>query len=368
MGFQKGALDPFPLADLVCRETNMKSKGQRVGVVVPLEVEKRKKPDAVARLQTLVDRDLDDVNDAIRASMASAVPLIPQLADYLISTGGKRLRPMLVLAAAQITGNEDRHHIYLAAAVEFVHTATLLHDDVVDGSELRRGKRAANLVFGNQATVLVGDFLVSRAFQMMVKAKSLRVLDILSNAAAVISEGEVLQLSSVNNVETTEDTYLKIIQAKTAALFAASTQIGAVISKATAAEEDALESYGRNLGIAFQLVDDALDYSGERAKLGKDVGDDFREGKVTLPVVLAFRRGDETERAFWTRTIQDRDQSPEDFDHAMELLARHDTVEATIDRARHYGKIAADALAIFPKSELRDVLQDLIEFCISRAH
>lgn len=346
----------------------MTSKGPRVGVVVSLDGEKRKDRNAVDRLKGLVEADLEATNDAIRTSMASAVPLIPQLADYLISSGGKRLRPMLVLASAQLCGYSRNLHIYLAAAVEFVHTATLLHDDVVDGSELRRGKRAANLVFGNQATVLVGDFLVSRAFQMMVKAENLRVMDILSNAAAVISEGEVLQLSSVSNIQTTEDTYLKIIQAKTAALFAASTQIGAVIANATPAEEAALESYGRNLGIAFQLVDDALDYSGERAKLGKDIGDDFREGKVTLPVVLAFRRGDETERAFWTRTIEDRDQKPEDFDHAMGLLTKHSTVQATIDRAQHYGRIAEDALAIFPKSELREVLQDIVAFCINRTH
>jgi len=322
----------------------------------------------VDRLKALVEADLEAVNDEILGRMRSEVELIPELADYLISSGGKRLRPMLTLAAARLCGFDGSSHIALAAAVEFIHTATLLHDDVVDGSDLRRGKKAANLVYGNQASVLVGDFLFSRSFQLMVTSGHLRVLDILSNAAAVIAEGEVLQLATANNTATTEDTYLQVIQAKTAALFAAATQVGAVIAERPDAEEEALESYGRNLGIAFQLVDDALDYSGNQAKLGKSVGDDFREGKITLPVVLAFRRGSAEERDFWKRTMERVEQSEADLEHAMALLEKHGTVAATIERARHYGEIAKDALAIFPESDTREVLQDLVEFVISRAH
>ncbi len=337
-----------------------------MGVVIPLEGEKRET--AVDRLKALIDDDLSAVNEEILTRMHSQVDLIPELADYLVSAGGKRLRPMLTLAAAKLCGFDGRSHIALATAVEFIHTATLLHDDVVDGSELRRGKTAANLVYGNQSTVLVGDYLFSRSFQLMVTTGHLRVLDILSNAAAVIAEGEVLQMATANNTATTEDTYLQVIQAKTAALFAAATQVGAVIASRPDAEEEALESYGRNLGIAFQLVDDALDYSGSQAKLGKSVGDDFREGKITLPVVLAFRRGDDEERAFWKRTMEKGEQTDADLEHAMALLEKHGTVAATIERARHYGSMAEDALAIFPESETRTVLQDLVEFCISRAH
>jgi len=337
-----------------------------LGVVVSLDGERRATP--VDRLKALVEADLTAVNEEILTRMRSEVELIPELADYLISSGGKRLRPMLTLAAAKLCGFDGRSHIALAAAVEFIHTATLLHDDVVDGSELRRGKQAANLVYGNQASVLVGDFLFSRSFQLMVTSGHLRVLDILSNAAAVIAEGEVLQLATANNTATTEDTYLEVIQAKTAALFAAATQVGAVVAARPDAEEEALESYGRNLGIAFQLVDDALDYSGNQAKLGKSVGDDFREGKITLPVVLAFRRGSDDERAFWKRTMEKMEQTDADLEEAMKLLEKHGTVDATIERARHYGAIAKDALAIFPESETREILQELVEFVISRGH
>jgi octaprenyl-diphosphate synthase len=337
-----------------------------LGVVISLDEERRETP--VDRLKALVETDLTAVNEEILHRMRSEVELIPELADYLISSGGKRLRPMLTLAAAKLCAFEGSSHIALAAAVEFIHTATLLHDDVVDGSELRRGKQAANLVYGNQASVLVGDFLFSRSFQLMVTSGHLRVLDILSNAAAVIAEGEVLQLATANNTATTEDTYLAVIQAKTAALFAAATQVGAVVAARPDDEEAALESYGRNLGIAFQLVDDALDYSGNQAKLGKSVGDDFREGKITLPVVLAFRRGSTEERDFWKRTMEKVDQSDADLEHAMALLEKHGTVDATIERARHYGAIAKDALAIFPESETKVILQDLVEFVISRGH
>ncbi|WP_420561091.1 polyprenyl synthetase family protein [Tepidicaulis sp.] len=338
-----------------------------MGIVVPLEGE-RGKQNAVATLQALVAEDMENVNDFIRARMASDVPMIPELASHLINSGGKRLRPMLTLASAQLCGYEGADHIKLAATVEFMHTATLLHDDVVDESDLRRGRKTARLLWGNQASVLVGDFLLGRAFKLMVETGSLRALEILSNAAAVIAEGEVMQLAAAKNTATTEDAYLKVIAAKTAALFAAAAEIGAVISGKDGAEAAALESYGRNLGIAFQLIDDALDYSGEKDKLGKNVGDDFREGKITLPIVLAYRRGDEEERAFWQRCLQEGDQREEDLPHALGLLAKHRAIEDTIKRARHYGEMAQDALGIFPDGNIKQALSDLIDFCIERAH
>jgi octaprenyl-diphosphate synthase len=265
-------------------------------------------------------------------------------------------------------GYEGNDHVRLAASVEFMHTATLLHDDVVDESDMRRGQETARLIWGNQASVLVGDFLLGRAFKLMVETGSLRALEILSEAASVIAEGEVMQLAAAKDTGTTEDAYLKVISAKTAALFAAATEIGAVIAGQNGEKAAALESYGRNLGIAFQLVDDALDYSGKAASLGKNTGDDFREGKITLPVVLAFRRGDDEERAFWRRVMQGGDQSEADLEQAMELMTKHNAIEDTIARARHYGEMARDALGIFPESERRTALNGLVDFCIDRAH
>jgi len=275
-----------------------------VGTVVPLDGKQtdHAQPDVRAAfdvLSDLVGQDLTRVNKVVLRRLESRVALIPQLAGHIIASGGKRLRPMLTLATARMCGYEGDRHINLAATVEFIHTATLLHDDVVDESDLRRGKATANSVWGNDASVLVGDFLFSRAFQLMVDDGDLRVLEILSGASAVIAEGEVLQLMTTNDTETTEDAYLRVISAKTAALFAAACQIGAVVCERPRAEEEALLSFGRNLGIAFQLVDDALDYSARQMTLGKTVGDDFREGKMSLPVILAFARGSESERAFW---------------------------------------------------------------------
>ena len=339
-----------------------------MGVVVPLDEERGRAHNAIAQLQALVARDMGDVNEFIRERMSSDVPMIPELASHLINSGGKRLRPMLTIAASRICGYKGRDHIKLAASVEFLHTATLLHDDVVDESDLRRGKKTARMLWGNQASVLVGDFLLGRAFRLMVETKSLRALEIIANAASVIAEGEVMQLAAAKDTSTTEDAYMRVIQAKTAALFAAAAEVGAVIAERGANEAAALESYGRNLGIAFQLVDDALDYGGRAASLGKNTGDDFREGKITLPVVLAFRRGDAAERAFWQRTLQQGDQKDGDLDHATMLMMRHSTIEDTIARARHYGAIAKDALAIFPESSYRQALIDVVDFCISRTY
>jgi octaprenyl-diphosphate synthase len=322
----------------------------------------------VAQLQALVAAEMEAVNEFIRERMASEVPMVPELASHLINSGGKRLRPMLTIASSRMCGYTGKDHIKLAATVEFLHTATLLHDDVVDESDLRRGKRTARTIWGNQASVLVGDFLLGRAFKLMVETKSLRALEIISDAASIIAEGEVMQLAAAKDTGTTEDAYLRVISAKTAALFAAATEIGAVISGRNGSEAAALESYGRNLGIAFQLVDDALDYGGRAASLGKNVGDDFREGKITLPVVLAFRRGTAEERAFWQRTLQEGNRQDGDLEMAVEFMQRHSALKDTILRARHYGAIAIDALAIFPESEYRDALTLLVEFCINRNH
>ena len=323
--------------------------------------------DALSTLLGLVRADLDACNRVILEKMQSPVQLIPQLAAHLISAGGKRLRPLLTLAAARLCGYQGDRHVGLAACVEFIHTATLLHDDVVDESDLRRGQASANAVFGNQASVLVGDFLFARAFQLMVADGSLEVLDILCSASATIAEGEVLQLVIQNDTASTEAQYLDVIEGKTAALFAAATRVGAVVADRPKSEAEALDSYGRNLGIAFQLVDDALDYSAEQERLGKTVGDDFREGKITLPVLLAFARGDEVEKTFWRRVLEQREQGPQDLPHALALMQKHGALAETIARARHYGELAKTALGPFADGPVKQAMIGVVEFCIARA-
>lgn len=300
--------------------------------------------------------------------MQSPVVLIPQLAGHLIASGGKRIRPMMTLASAHLCGYQGDHHITLATTVEFIHSATLLHDDVVDESSLRRGASTANSIWGNQSSVLVGDFLFSKSFELMTETDSLEVMKILSHASSVIAEGEVLQLITANDTETTEDAYMTIIASKTAALFAAACEIGAVISDRPAREQEALQSYGKNLGIVFQLIDDVLDFSAEEEKLGKNIGDDFRDGKITLPVILAFRRGTGDERKFWRRTMENLDQKEGDLDHALKLIKKHNSLKDTTERARHYGAIAHDALAIFPNNAYRKALENIVDFCIKRAY
>ncbi len=339
-----------------------------MAIVVSLEDERSKKAKSFDALVALVQDDLEKVNHTIVTRMHSQVELIPQLAGHIVAAGGKRLRPVLTLASAKLAGHKGGRHIHLAACVEFIHTATLLHDDVVDESELRRGQASANALFGNKPSVLVGDFMFSRAFELMVEDGSLAVLAILSRASSVIAEGEVLQLITANDTETSEDSYLEVIRSKTAALFAAACRIGAVVASRPKVEEEALESYGLNLGIAFQLIDDVLDYSAKQAVLGKTVGVDFREGKITLPVILAFRRGDEGEREFWRRTVERLEQTESDIDHAIQLMERHGSLADTVARARHYGAIARDALGIFPESPVKQAMVDVIDFCIDRAY
>jgi octaprenyl-diphosphate synthase len=339
-----------------------------VAIVVSLEEERGKKAKSFDTLVSLVKDDLEKVNRQIIERMQSPVELIPQLAGHLIAAGGKRLRPVLTLASARLAGHTGERHVKLAACVEFIHTATLLHDDVVDESELRRGQASANALFGNKPSVLVGDFLFSRSFELMVEDGSLAVLGILSRASSIISEGEVLQLITANDTETSEDAYLEVIRSKTAALFAAACRIGAVVADRPKAEEEALDSYGLNLGIAFQLIDDVLDYSAKQAVLGKTVGDDFREGKITLPIILAFRRGDDEEREFWRRTVERLEQQDGDLERAIALMEKHGSLADTIARARHYGEVARDALGIFPDCPLKQAMIDVIDFCIERAY
>jgi octaprenyl-diphosphate synthase len=311
---------------------------------------------------------MNSVNAVILERMQSEIPLIPALAGHLISGGGKRLRPMLTIAGAALCDYQGTRHHKLAAAVEFIHTATLLHDDVVDGSDLRRGRETANIVYGNPATVLVGDFLFSRAFELMTEDGSLKVLRILSRASAVIAEGEVDQLTAQRHIETSEERYLSIIGAKTAALFAAATRIAAVVAERGEADERALEEYGRNLGIAFQLVDDAIDYDSDAAEMGKGRGDDFRDGKMTLPVILAYARGNAEERRFWEEAIAGFRTEDEDLAHATALIRQHGTVEATRERARHYARRAIDAIAGFPAGEARSAMTEAAQFAVSRRY
>ena len=316
----------------------------------------------------LVAADLNHVNSVILDRMQSEVALIPELAGHLIAGGGKRMRPMLTLACASLLDYGGTRHHKLAAAVEFIHTATLLHDDVVDGSGLRRGKRTANIIWGNPASVLVGDFLFSRSFELMVEDGSLKVLRILSRASAVIAEGEVDQLTAQRRVETSEDHYLEIISAKTAALFAAACRIAAVVAERDEAVEKALDAYGRNLGIAFQLIDDAIDYSSDPETMGKGVGDDFRDGKVTLPVILAYARGGEADRSFWRDAMEGRRISDEDLRHATRLLLDTGAIDDTVARARHYGQRAIDALGPFAGGKAKAALVEAVEFAIARAY
>ena len=337
-----------------------------MGVVVNLDEERKSSP--LDRLAKLVDDDLKAANAAIITRMHSPVSLIPQLAGHIIAAGGKRLRPMLTLASARMCGYGGDRHILLSACIEFIHTATLLHDDVVDESDLRRGEASANALWGNKPSVLVGDFLFTRSFSMMVEDGDLEVLRVLSQAAATLAEGEVLQLVTANDTETSETAYLDVIKAKTAELFAAASELGAVVAERPKAEQDALRDYGMNLGIAFQLIDDALDFSAKQEALGKAVGDDFREGKITLPIILAFARGNDEERAFWRRTMEDLDQNDGDIDYAQGLLAKHKALDDTVARAQHYGAIARDALGIFPESEIKTALIDTVDFCINRAY
>ncbi|WP_439109441.1 polyprenyl synthetase family protein [Lentibacter sp.] len=310
---------------------------------------------------------MEAVNGLIRARMASEhAPRIPEVTQHLVEAGGKRLRPMLTLAAAELCGYDGPYHIHLAATVEFIHTATLLHDDVVDESEKRRGRPTANLLWDNKSSVLVGDYLFSRSFQLMVETGNLRVLDILANASATIAEGEVLQLTAAQDLATDESVYLQVVRGKTAALFSAATEVGGVIAGAPEAQVKALFAYGDALGIAFQIVDDLLDYQGVSGATGKNIGDDFRERKLTLPLIKAVAKADAEERAFWSRTIEKGDQREGDLEQAIALLHKHGALSDARADALGYAAAAREALTVLPAHPLRDMLDALAEFVVSR--
>lgn len=328
---------------------------------------KAEAPNAVERLAALLAEDLAAVDALIHQHMASPVGVIPNLAAHLIDAGGKRIRPLITLASARLLGGGGDGPRKLAAAVEFIHSATLLHDDVVDESDMRRGKKSANRVWGNSSSVLVGDFLFARSFNLMVETGDIQVLDILARAASIIAEGEVMQLAAANDADTTRERYMEIVAAKTAALFAAAARAGAVAAGRPGAEAAALETYGRELGLAFQLVDDALDYGGLAAAMGKNTGDDFKEGKVTLPVVFARDAGDEAERAFWRR-VMSGERDDDDFHRAVSLLRRHDAIALTLDAARAHAGAAVAAIAALPANAYRDSLVELSDFVIERAY
>ncbi|MFN4193662.1 MAG: polyprenyl synthetase family protein [Tabrizicola sp.] len=319
------------------------------------------------RLGALLAEDMAAVNRLIRERMASEhAPRIPEVTAHLVEAGGKRLRPMLTLAAARMLGYEGADHVKLAATVEFIHTATLLHDDVVDESQRRRGRPTANLLWDNKSSVLVGDYLFSRSFQLMVETGSLRVLDILANASATIAEGEVLQLTAAQDLRTDENIYLKVVRGKTAALFAAATEVGGIIAGAPEAQVRALRDYGDALGIAFQIADDILDYGGSDAVIGKNTGDDFRERKLTLPVIKAVAKADAEERAFWERVIEKGDQREGDLERALVILRHHDSIAVSRDAALAWSARAKAALDNLPVHGLRDTLSELADFVVRR--
>ncbi|MBS9717485.1 polyprenyl synthetase family protein [Pseudohalocynthiibacter aestuariivivens] len=320
------------------------------------------------RLSEHLADDLAAVNVLIRERMASKhAPRIPQVTAHLVEAGGKRLRPMLTLAAARLCNYDGPYHVHLAATVEFIHTATLLHDDVVDESGQRRGRPTANLLWDNKSSVLVGDYLFSRSFQLMVETGSLKVLDILANASATIAEGEVLQLTAAQDLATTEDIYMQVVRGKTAALFSAATKVGGVIANAPEAQVAALSTYGDALGISFQIVDDLLDYWGSGAT-GKNVGDDFRERKLTLPVIKAVAKANEEEHAFWVRAIEKGAQGGGDLDHALVLLKKHNAMEETRIEALSWAAKAKDALCVLPDAPIRHMLTDIADYVVERVN
>ncbi|MEM9584523.1 MAG: polyprenyl synthetase family protein [Pseudomonadota bacterium] len=319
------------------------------------------------RLQAALDGDLIAVNGLIRERMASEhAPRIPEVTAHLVDAGGKRVRPMLTLAAARICGYDGPYHVHLAATVEFIHTATLLHDDVVDESLQRRGRPSANLLWDNQSSVLVGDYLFARAFQLMTEPGRMDVLQVLSNAAATIAEGEVLQLTAAQNLATTEDTYLKVIRGKTAALFSAATQVGGMIASAPPSVCQALFTFGDALGVSFQIVDDVLDLGGAGTQIGKNIGDDFREKKLTLPLIKAIAKADDAERAFWVRTIEKGNQAEGDLEQCLAILARHGTLEEARAEAHDWAGKAKAALQLVPEHPMTAMLSDLSDYVVER--
>ena len=322
--------------------------------------------DALERLAAVTHADMQKVNALILDRAQSHVELVPQLAHYLIESGGKRLRPMLTLASAALFGPGSGNQINYAAAVEFMHNATLLHDDVVDESDMRRGKPAARKVWGNQASVLVGDFLLGQAFLMMVEAGDLKALHVLSAAASVIAEGEVFQLSKARDLSATREDYAKVVKAKTATLFEAATIVGTMAGGGDAAAQKALGTYGAELGWAFQLIDDVLDYGGANGTLGKNTGDDLREGKMTLPIILALESADVDEQMRITEALGNAEADAETVAGIVAILERHGTLKATFEQAVIHAEAAKKALEAMPASDMRTLLAEAADFVVSR--
>ncbi len=339
-----------------------------MGNVIKLVKNKYKNEEPIQKLLSLIENDFKKVNQIINEQVISHVDRIPEVSNHIIKLGGKRLRPILTLTTSKMCGYKEDMHINLAAAVELMHTATLLHDDVVDDSDLRRGKSTSHIVWDNKSSILVGDFLLGKAFQLMVETKSIDCLKNLSNASAKIAEGEVMQLIASDNIKTTEDRYMGIIEAKTAELFSTACVVSALITKSKDEEINALTSFGKNLGIAFQLKDDALDYIGNKNSLGKNTGNDFLEGKVTLPVILAYRRGNNKERKFFEDIFNNRIRNNDLLKKAIKIINHYGTIEDTLSKAYQHGRVAKDALAIFPNTEFKDALMKLVDFSIIRTH
>ena len=339
-----------------------------MGNVIKLVKNKYKDEEPIQKLLTLIEDDFIKVNKLINEQVVSHVDRIPDVSNHIIELGGKRLRPILTLTTSKICEYRGDYHINLAAAVELMHTATLLHDDVVDDSDVRRGESASHIVWDNKSSILVGDFLLGKAFQLMVETNSLECLQNLSNASAKIAEGEVMQLIASDNIKTTEDQYMNIIEAKTAELFSTACVVGALISQSNEEEINALISFGKNLGIAFQLKDDALDYDGDKETLGKNIGEDFLEGKVTLPIILAYRRGNNSEREFLENSFNNKIRNKELLKNAIKVIKQYNTIEDTLLKAHQHGRIAKDALAIFPETEFKEALMKLVDFSIIRSN
>ena len=316
----------------------------------------------------LLSNELSKVNSLITSNLESKVPLVPIVSKHLVNSGGKRIRPILTLLSSKLFGyNSGESHIELAACVEFIHMATLLHDDVIDNSLMRRGSPTANSIWGNKTSVLVGDFLFSKAFQIMVKNGSLSILNILSETSSVLAQGEVMQLSMANNIETNEKNCFRVIEDKTAKLFEAACKVGGVIAEANDEEIRKIAEYGRYIGISFQLIDDAMDYKSDSNKTGKRKGDDFREGKVTLPLIMAVLRGNEKEKIFWKRVIEDLDQNEGDFEEALRIIHKYDTIEETIKKAKVYTSNAIDVLSSLPNNLYKDALIEISSFSSNRS-
>lgn len=319
----------------------------------------------ITQIQEIVSNDLKKVNSIIIENIGNEVPMISELSTHILASGGKRIRPMITLLTSKLCNYNGNNHLSLAACIEFIHTATLLHDDVIDESKLRRGVATANDIFGNKTSVLVGDFLFSRSFELMVANGSKKILEVLSSASSTIAKGEVLQLTTVNDCNTSRETYLNIINSKTASLFAAAAEISGILAEKTNNIQNALLTYGQKLGIAFQLTDDALDYIGSE-NLGKDIGDDFKEGKLTLPIIICIRKANKEEKIFWKKTIEDLNQTDLDLNKALDLIKKHNAIEETMSLANQYSSEAINALEVFPHSEAKLALESLAQIAVNR--